>query len=95
MALRKKLNNKTKINQKTMIHRGEFEDKLNKELLKIVHYNLQTSIHSSLFSKDVKVEQSFKSLGSLFHKLAALNIYECCLYVLFNSGQRPSACFAG
>ena len=58
----------------------KFEDKLTKELLKIVHYNLQTSI--SLFSKDIKVEQSFSSSGSLFHKLAALaalNINERCL----------------
>ena len=64
-----------------MIHRGEFKDKLNEELLMIVHYNLQTSICLSLFSKDIKVEQSFNSSGSLFHKLAALNIYECCPYV--------------
>ena len=47
----------------------KFEDKLTKEFLKIVHYNLQTSI--SLFSKDIKVEQSFSSSESLFHKLAA------------------------
>ena len=56
-----------------MIHRWEFKDKLNKELLIIVHYNLQTSIHLSLFLKDIKVEQSINSSGSLFHKLAALN----------------------
>ena len=56
-----------------MIHSQEFEDKLTKELIKIVPYNLQTSICSSLFSKDVKVEQSFNSSGSLFHELAALN----------------------
>ena len=37
-----------------MILRRKFEDKLTKELLKIVHYNLQTSIRLSLFSKDVK-----------------------------------------
>ena len=55
----------------------KFDDKLTKELLKIVHFNLQTSI--SLFSKDIKVEQSFSSSGSLFHKLAALNINERCL----------------
>ena len=41
-----------------MIHRGEFKDKLNKELLMIVRYNLQTSIRLSLFLKDIKVEQS-------------------------------------
>ena len=63
--------------KKTMIHRREFEDELTKELLKIVHYNLQTSICLSLFSRDIKVEQSFNSLGSLFHELAALNINEC------------------
>lgn len=54
----------------------KFEDKLTKELLKVVHYNLQGSICLSLFSKDVKVEQSFSSSGSLFHKLAALNLNE-------------------
>ena len=48
-----------------MIHRQELEDKLTKEPLKIVYYNLQTSIHLSLFSKDVKVEQSFNSSGAL------------------------------
>ena len=71
MTRRKKKNDK-----KTMIHRQEFEDKLMTELIKIVPYNLQTSIRLSLFSKDVKVEQSFNSgrnSGSLFHKLAALN----------------------
>ena len=57
-----------------MILRREFEDKLTNEWLKIVHYNLQISIRLSLFLKDVKVEQSFNSSGSLFHKLAALNI---------------------
>ena len=57
-----------------MIHRWEFKDKLNiKELLMIVHYNLQTWIRLSLFSKDIKVEQSINSSGSLFYKLAALN----------------------
>ena len=48
-----------------MIHRRELEDKLTKELLKIVYYNLQTTIHLSLFLKDVKVEQSFNSSGVL------------------------------
>ena len=57
-----------------MINRREFEDKLTKELLRIVHYNLQTSIRLRLSSKDVKVEQSFNSSGSVFHKRAALNI---------------------
>ena len=38
----------------------------------------QTSIRLSLFSKDVKVEQSLNSSGCLFHKLAALNINERC-----------------
>ena len=56
-----------------MIHSQEFEDKLTTELIEIVPYNLQTSIRLSLFSKDVKVEQSFNSSGSLFHKFAALN----------------------
>ena len=46
-----------KINQKTMIR--EFENKLTKELLKIVHYNLQTSVRLSLFSKDVTVDFQF------------------------------------
>ena len=54
-----------------MIHRREFEDKLTKELLRIVHYNLQTSIGLIFSSKDVNVEQSFNSSGSLFHKLGA------------------------
>ena len=39
-----KTKTKTKINQKPVIHMREFEDKLIKELLKIVHYNLKTSI---------------------------------------------------
>ena len=56
MALGKKnLKKKQKSIKKTMIHRREFENKLTKELLKIVHYNLQTSVRLSLFSKDVKV----------------------------------------
>ena len=63
MALRKKKQkqkqNKTKINQKSMIHRREFKNKLTKELLKIVHYNLQTSVRLSLFSKDVTVDFQF------------------------------------
>ena len=42
-------------------------------MAKDVHYNLQTSIRLSLFSKEhVKLEQSFNSSGSLFDKLAAL-----------------------
>ena len=40
-----------------MILRREFEDKLTKEFLKIVHHNLQISIRLSLFSKDIKVKQ--------------------------------------
>ena len=44
-----------------MIFKRKFEDKLTKELLKIVHYKLQTSIRLSLFSKDVKAMQSFNS----------------------------------
>ena len=41
----------TKIDKKKpMIHRREFEDKLTKDLLKIVHFN-----SLKLFSKDVKV----------------------------------------
>ena len=44
-----------------MIFKRKFEDKLTKELLKIVHYNLQTSIRLSLLSKDVKAMQSFNS----------------------------------
>ena len=63
-----------------MIHRREFEDKLTKELLKIVHYNLEISIRLHLFSKDVKEEQSFNSSGSLFHERTALNINERCPY---------------
>ena len=69
-----------KINQKIMIHRREFDDKLTKEFLMIVHCNLQISIRLILFSKDVKVDQSFSSSGSLFHKLAALDINERCPY---------------
>ena len=42
-----------------MIHRREFENKLTKELLKIVHYNLQASVRLSLFSKDVTVDFQF------------------------------------
>ena len=63
-----------------MIFRRKFEDKLTKKLLKIVHYNLQTSIRLSLFSKDVKAMQSFNSWRSLLYKLAALNINERCPY---------------
>ena len=63
-----------------MIFKRKFEDKLTKELLKIVHYNLQTSIRLSLFSKDVKAMQSFNSWRSLLYKLAALNINERCPY---------------
>ena len=63
-----------------MIFRRKFEDKLTKKLLNIVHYNLQTSIRLSLFSKDVKAMQSFKSWRSLLYKLAALNINERCPY---------------
>ena len=62
MALRKKQNkNKTKQKsiKKTMIHGREFENKLTKELRKIVHYNLQTSVRLSLFSKDAKVDFQF------------------------------------
>ena len=33
-----------------------------------------------MFSKNVKVEQSFNSSGRLFHKLAALNINDRCRY---------------
>ena len=61
-----------------MIFKRKFEDKLTKELIKIVHYNLQTSIRLSLFSKDVKAMQSFNSWRSLLHELAALNITERC-----------------
>ena len=50
------------------------------ELLKTVYCNLQISIRLHLFSKDVKEEQSFNSSGSLFHKLAALNLNERCPY---------------
>ena len=39
MTLTKKFIKNTKINQKTMIRRREFQDKLTKELLKIVHFN--------------------------------------------------------
>ena len=63
-----------------MIPRQEFKDKLTKELLNIGHYNLHTSTCLSLFSKDIKVEQSFNYSGSLFHKLTSLNINEHCLY---------------
>ena len=48
---KKNKNKKTKINQKTMIHRREFENKLTKELLKIFHYNLQTSVRLICFQK--------------------------------------------
>ena len=58
MALGKNKNKieNTIFNQKAMIHRREFEDKT-KELLRIVYYNLQTSIGLSLLWKDVKVEK--------------------------------------
>ena len=72
MALKKK--NRSK---KLWFIGQEFEDKLTKEFIKIVPYNLQTSICLSLFSKDVKVEQSFNSSGNLFHKLATLNNKVC------------------
>ena len=75
MALTKK---KTQKSIKKLWFIGqEFEDKLTKEFIKIVPYNLQTSICLSLFSKDVKVEQSFNSSGNLFHKLATLNNKVC------------------
>ena len=51
-----KINKEPKNQSKTMIYRQEFEDKLTKELLKTVHYNLQISIRLSLFSKDIKVK---------------------------------------
>ena len=63
-----------------MIPRQEFKDKLTTELLNIGHYNLHTSTCLSLFSKDIKVEQSFSYSGSLFYKLTSLNINEHCLY---------------
>ena len=66
-----------------MIFRQKSEDKLTKELLKIVHYNLQASIRLSLFSKDVKAVQSFNSSRSLLHELAVLNINERCPYDCF------------
>ena len=63
-----------------MIPWQEFKDKLTKELLNTGHYNLHTSTCLSLFSKDIKVEQSFNYSGSLFYKLTSLNINEHCLY---------------
>ena len=66
-----------------MIFKRKFEDKLTKELLKIVHYNLQTSIRLSLFSKDVKAVPSFNSSRSLLHELEVLNINERCPYDCF------------
>ena len=54
-----------------MIHRREFENKLTKELLKIVHDNLQTSVRLRLFSTDITVDFQFL-IGRLFHKPAAL-----------------------
>ena len=62
-----------------MSHRREFKGKLTKELLRILHYNLQTFF--LFFSKEFKVEQSLNSSGSLFHKLAALNINDRCPYM--------------
>ena len=63
---------------------------------------MQTSIRLSLFSKGVKgtTEQSFNSSGSLFHKLAALNINERCPYVCLILGKdkfllRTVSCFPG
>ena len=67
MALKKK--NRSK---KLWFIGQEFEDKLTKEFIKIVPYNLQSSICLSLFSKE-----SFNSSGNLFHKLAALNNKVC------------------
>ena len=70
MALTKK---KTQKSIKKLWFIGqEFEDKLTKEFIKIVPYNLQSSICLSLFSKE-----SFNSSGNLFHKLAALNNKVC------------------
>ena len=58
----------------------------------IVHYNLQTSIRLSLFSKDIKVEQSFNSSGSLSVPQACSTehiqcIYECSPYVCLILGN--------
>ena len=64
MALRKKKNIIIKKRSDQLL----LTKKLTKELLRIVHYNLQTSIRWSLFSKDFEVEQSFNFSGSLFSK---------------------------
>ena len=91
MALRKKQNkNKNKTKQKsiknTMIHRREFENKLTKELLKIVHYNLQTSVRLSLFSKDVKV--NFQLLRKIVPQTCSSEpINERCPYDCFILGN--------
>ena len=75
----------TTVKQNTEIHRLQFEEQLNKELLKFFYHN----------NLVVNLEQSFNSAGasSLFHKLAACNINEGCFilgifrYCLFMSSM--------
>ena len=45
-----------------MIHRREFEDKLSKELLKLVHYNLQTFNSLKFFFKRHQGREVFQLL---------------------------------
>ena len=63
-----------------IVFTGDFSLKSLSQQHNFVAATSRTSIRVSLFSKDVKVEQSFDSSGSLFHKLAALNKNERCPY---------------
>ena len=61
-----------------IVFTGDFSWKSLSQQHNFVAATSRTSIRLSLFSKDVKLEQSLNSSGSLFHKLAALNKKERC-----------------
>ena len=66
----------TTVKQNTEIHRLQFEEQLNKELLKFFyHNNLKISI---CFSCQLRAVFQLCRCSSLFHKLAACNINEGC-----------------
>ena len=51
-----------------MIHRREFEDKLTKELLKIVHYHLKTSIRLCMKQNTGKRSKNFTYLFPVYKR---------------------------
>ena len=61
-----KENKKQKSIKKTMIHRREFEDKLTKELIKIVHYHLKTSICLCMKQNNGKRSKNFTYLFPVY-----------------------------